>query len=256
MRPSTARDVPRSSKRAERLAEQIEHGIVERGWPVGELIGSETALIEQHGVSRGVFREAIRLLEHNGTARMRGGPGGGLFVTAPDAQVVSRSAAVLLRYERADIHSIAAARRMLELAVLNLAAPLVQEPSVAARLRRTLALEEHFIAQAQRDAAEPTEGDVSSTTVFLHHFHLDLADVVGNPAIRLFSEIVLDLELAFSKELKESLGSRWVRPLSTESSHAAHESILNALVRGDIERANGLMSAHLDAITEFATGPR
>lgn len=40
-------------KLAEQIAEQIEQRIVDAGWPIGEIIGSEASLIEQFGVSRG-----------------------------------------------------------------------------------------------------------------------------------------------------------------------------------------------------------
>src|SRR5690606_33498610 len=91
----------RSPKRAEQVAEAIEQSIVSMGWPIGDLVGSEQHLMEQYGVSRGVLREAVRILEHHGSGRMRRGPGGGLIVTAPNMHAVSRSAALYLRYARA-----------------------------------------------------------------------------------------------------------------------------------------------------------
>ena len=41
------------------IARRIEDDVVERGWPVGEVLGSETDLLERFGVSRAVFREAV-----------------------------------------------------------------------------------------------------------------------------------------------------------------------------------------------------
>ena len=52
----------------------------------GDLVGTEPELIEREGVSRALLREAVRLLEHHHIARMRRGPGGGLFVMAPERQ--------------------------------------------------------------------------------------------------------------------------------------------------------------------------
>ena len=67
-----------------------------RGMQPGELVGTETELIEREGVSRALLREAVRLLEHHQIARMRRGPGGGLFVVEPSATPVTEIAAIYL----------------------------------------------------------------------------------------------------------------------------------------------------------------
>src|SRR5487761_879245 len=74
----------KSAKLAESAARRLEAEIAEVGWPVGQILGSEPELIERLGVSRAIFREAVRLLEQDNVASMRRGPGGGLIVTAPD----------------------------------------------------------------------------------------------------------------------------------------------------------------------------
>src|SRR6266487_6363834 len=56
-------------KKAEIVADQIAQTIVGQRWEPGELFGSEVELIARYGVSRAVFREAVRLLEHHGLAR-------------------------------------------------------------------------------------------------------------------------------------------------------------------------------------------
>ena len=76
------------------VASRIEDEVVARGWPIGEVLGSETELIERFAVSRAVLREAVRLVEHAGVARMRRGPGGGLVVSEPDRRAVVRAMAV------------------------------------------------------------------------------------------------------------------------------------------------------------------
>ena len=82
----------RGRKLGEQLAERVEEEIIASGWPVGKVLGSEAELIERYGVSRAVFREAMRIVDHHGVAEMRRGPGGGLVVVAPKAD-----AAVLFR---------------------------------------------------------------------------------------------------------------------------------------------------------------
>jgi DNA-binding FadR family transcriptional regulator len=83
-------------KKAEIVADQIAQTIVGQRWEPGDLFGSEVELIARYGVSRAVFREAVRLLEHHGLAEMRRGLHGGLFVRQPDPKPVARAMAVYL----------------------------------------------------------------------------------------------------------------------------------------------------------------
>src|SRR5690242_21106455 len=87
-------------KKAEIVADQIEQTIVGQRWEPGELFGSEVELIARYGVSRAVFREAVRLLEHHGLAEMRRGLHGGLFIRQPDPQPVAKAMAVYLDFEK------------------------------------------------------------------------------------------------------------------------------------------------------------
>ena len=73
------------------IARRLEDEIVARGWPVGEVLGSESELLEYFGVSRAVFREAVRVVENTGAARMRRGPGGGLIVSADGFMFINRA---------------------------------------------------------------------------------------------------------------------------------------------------------------------
>src|SRR6202008_2145866 len=72
-----------NAKRAAKVADLIVEDVMASGWPVGEVLGSEAELLERYQVSRAVFREAVRLVEHQQVATMRRGPGGGLVVIEP-----------------------------------------------------------------------------------------------------------------------------------------------------------------------------
>ena len=56
------------AKRAAKVADRIVGDVMALGWPVGEVLGSEADLLERYQVSRAVFREAVRLLEHQQVA--------------------------------------------------------------------------------------------------------------------------------------------------------------------------------------------
>src|ERR1700733_5699131 len=85
------------TRRGEQVAAEIEAEIDRSNAPVGTLIGSELELCAKFQISRGVFREAARLLEHYKVAETREGRGGGLVVAEPDVATVARGAARLLR---------------------------------------------------------------------------------------------------------------------------------------------------------------
>jgi DNA-binding FadR family transcriptional regulator len=224
-------------KLAEKIAEKIERRIVETGWPVGKIIGMEPELISEFGVSRGVFREAVRLLEHHGTALMRRGPGGGLVVTAPSVHAVRRAAALYLEYQRVDVATLLEARRVLELNCVDLVAERIRDPYVSARLRRTL-------------DAEVGATTAAGSTRFLRSFHLELADLSGNAAIGLFSEILMELQSEFVDEEGRQPRSNDVLA-DANASHAAHVAIYDALIAGDAEKARARMARHLNALSSW-----
>ena len=62
-----------SSKRAERVADRIVGDVMAMGWPAGEVLGCEADLLGRYRVSRAVFREAVRLIEHKQVARTGAG---------------------------------------------------------------------------------------------------------------------------------------------------------------------------------------
>ena len=186
----------------------------------------------EHDASRGVLREAVRLLEHHGTARMRRGPGGGLVIQAPTPHAVRRASSLLLRYQQAGPGDLMAARVALELSCLDLAAEEVKDPEVAAHLIDTLEAE--------------TDPLTAGTTAGFHH---ELAEVSGNPALRLFTQTLLEIH-GESVPRHGGPGDPEASLLDPETSHAAHRAIYQALVAGDLPLAREQLRAHLDDVAE------
>lgn len=104
----------RQAKLAGRAAEQIVADVIELGWPVGQVLGSEAELLERYGVSRAVLREAVRLVEHQRVARMRRGTGGGLVIDEPDIDAVIGPAIIYLLRVDATLDQIFDTRILLE----------------------------------------------------------------------------------------------------------------------------------------------
>jgi DNA-binding FadR family transcriptional regulator len=210
-------------KLGETIAAQLEKEIVDSGWPVGTVLGSEAELLAQLSVSRAVLREAIRVLEHHGVATMRRGPGGGLVVTAPDSEAAVRASSLVLEYMNATPQHVFQARSALELKCVELATECIDEDGIG-RLREILATEK----EKQREGGLGT-----------HDLHLVLAELTGNPALVLFVEVLTNL----------TSGSRHgFRSANSDEVRLAHDKIAEAVIAGDVALARHRMQVHLKAI--------
>ena len=219
-------------KKAEIVADQIEQTIVGQRWEPGDLFGSEVELIARYGVSRAVFREAVRLLEHHGLAEMRRGLHGGLFIRQPDPQPVAKAMAVYLDFEKVEPCQLDDARLAIEVFCAERAAARISEDEVA-EIRAFLTAEAAQIA--------------SSGTQSLHDFHLLVARLTANPALHLFVQTLTDLTQRQQPVLDRDR-------LSAGDIHAAHAKIAEAIIARDGALARHRMMTHLEEVS--AAGPR
>src|ERR1700683_2857044 len=111
--PAGPTDAPKA-KRASKVADQIIKDVIAGGWPVGQVLGSEAELLERYQVSRAVFREAVRLVEHQQVARPRRGPSGGRMITEPTVGAVIDAAVLYLCRVEARLDEVFEARMVLE----------------------------------------------------------------------------------------------------------------------------------------------
>jgi DNA-binding FadR family transcriptional regulator len=199
-------------------------------FPVGQVIGTEPGLMLELGVSRAVFREAIRLLEQDEVAQMRRGPGGGLVVTAPRASSVARAAALHLQFLSAGAEDIFEARTALELQTADLAAQRIDETGID-MLRA--ALEEE--AELQDEG-----GQLGSSRI-----HLIIAELTGNPALRLFVEVLVRLTPGIPPADPAEAAAR-----RADVRHA-HSRITEAIVAGDSSLARHRMLRHLQGVGSY-----
>lgn len=211
---------------AEGVANRIVRDIAALGWPEGEVLGSEHDLLERYGVSRAVFREAVRLVEHQQVARMRRGPGGGLVVTAPSVDAVIDAVAVYLYYVKADVGEVFEARIVLEDLVAELAPERLTEDEIVA-VRELLARER--------------AGEV----VDHRELHALLASLTDNPALEFFVDLLNRVSRLYLRSRSQVTGE------AVGKSGRAHAAIADAVLSGDAGTARRRMRRHLEAEADY-----
>jgi len=219
--------------RVEAVLGEIVKRIIRLGWPVGMPLGSEPELMRSHGVSRTILRQAIRLLEHHSIARMTRGAHGGLVVAQPDLRATARAAAVYLEFAGIAPRDILTTRRVLELATLDLVIERLDDEGVRK-------LHEQVAAEASLD------GDADAGE-FLR-FHFLLGELCGDPALRLFSGVVLQLADAHStfhgcaRAERDDVAARIKR---------CHKGIAEAIVARNGEKARMQLARYVAGIKDW-----
>jgi DNA-binding FadR family transcriptional regulator len=214
------------SKLAAKTADRIVADVIASGWPVGEVLGSEAALLERYGVSRAVFREAVRLVEHRQVAHMRRGPGGGLVVTEPSTDAIIDAALLYLYRVDARLDEVVEARVILEELVVQLAPPRLVEADID-RLRQLV---------------DDESGGMTKDHRAMHSL---LAGMTRNPALELFVDLLTRVMTMYLSDASV------VRPAELKGAADAHRLIAEAVIGGDPGLARRRMRSHLEAEAGF-----
>jgi DNA-binding FadR family transcriptional regulator len=216
------------------VAAAIERHVVEQGWPVGKVIGSEAELLQRYGVSRPVLRQAAGILESHQVARMRRGPGGGLVVIAPDGTSVASGMSLYLEYLAVDPARVREARGLIELTCVELACAHIDEPGIE-RLRDLVATEPQRVAEHGLRA--------------LLELHEALGELSGNPVLAVFVRTLMTLSHQQYADIAPGRDDEAPDLLRTMHDH---ERLVEAIVAGDGALARHRMLRHLQA-TAYAT---
>ena len=193
---------------------------------VRELIETEE-LAEMLGVSRVPIRESMRTLAAQGLIEIRRGQG--MFVVARDVEATVDQLASVLLTQRARFEELFAVRRLLEPAAARWAATR-RDPGDVEQLERILAEAEaaggldppDFDAVAERDT----------------QLHVKVAAAADNRVLVRIMQAIQDLHRD-QLETSQRYAGRLRETLKD------HRRIVDAIVAGDADAAEELMSAHL-----------
>jgi DNA-binding FadR family transcriptional regulator len=194
------------------------------------VLGSEATLLERFDVSRPALREAVRLPEYHSVAQMRRGPGGGLIVTRPNPNASIDATALHLDYQGLDTDDLHTVREALELGCSD---------RLVADVDRTL-LAHRLPALAQSPSAggaDPAEP--------CHPWHIELADLCGNPTLALFLRILVTLRTRHHGAYPAGAAAPARADRDDVDVDGAHHGIVVALLAGDAGLARHRMRRHL-----------
>jgi DNA-binding FadR family transcriptional regulator len=221
-----------TGKGAEGVARNIALIIVGEGLEPGHLVGTESQLIEQEGVSRALLREAVRLLEHHQIARMRRGPGGGLFVLAPSANAVTDVAAIFLARRGMRLVELTEFRTGVEVAISDLAAARIDEAGITG-------LKEALIRETTATDAELAEA--------VHDLHAAVAAAAKNRVLELVALVLIRLSRLYQIEQLATQARDAIRA----EVHRTHQGIAQAIESGDRDLSRHRMRRHLEALSNL-----
>jgi len=146
----------------------------------GQFLGSETALIDELGVSRPTFRQVAKLLEREQLIEIRRGVGGGFYGRKPSIAAVAAAASTYLQFERATLRDAMLAAVQLSREAVRLAS-YCRDAEARARLERFIEDDRAAVGRATS-----IEDFVASELAFIEL----LAQLGGNPVITLFITIL------------------------------------------------------------------
>jgi len=191
----------------------------------GDKLPSENSIVQEHGVSRTVVREAISKLQASGLVETRHGIGTFVIERAPEQGLRLNVDTAL------GVRSILELRMGLETQAAALAATRRTEPQLA-QMRE--ALDDYQRLLSNNDSC--VEAD--------KRFHLLVAEATGNVC---FTEIMQHLGSAMIPRTRVNAAERGAADLSKlgQLANLEHEAILNAIKRQDPDAARAAMWLHL-----------
>jgi DNA-binding FadR family transcriptional regulator len=219
-----------SPKLAQTVATRLAHRLVHGDFEFGDHLGTEPDLVAQFGVSRAIFREAIRILELHGLLFTRRGNRGGLLVGQASPAYTLRVAGGYLRHlGLARVH-LDELRGTIAIAVASLAAE-----------RRT-ASDQDMLRKMLRHQHECESGELIEAAAMIQIF---VADISGNRALALFLRVIM---AAIWPSLPPELPAEVIEKLND-----SHRNLVEAIIAGDPALARRFMVDHVRLAHPWST---
>jgi GntR family transcriptional repressor for pyruvate dehydrogenase complex len=210
---------------SEEVLSQLKESILLGKFKSGEKLPSERELTEEFQVSRGVIREAIRVLEITGFVILRQGPTGGAFVTDLSFDHVGKAFLDLFLTNKVSIPELANVRFYIEPELARLAALNATEDD---KKRLLEAQEKEFLT-------------VTTTTARITQFQ-KVHHVIAESCQNHFYEAISKSMLRLTFEVVEAVDP------DHEALHmpGEHKHIIDAVISANAETAQAAMTRHME----------
>jgi DNA-binding FadR family transcriptional regulator len=226
----------RRPRLAEMVAGQLREQIVSGELADGRVLPRVEKLMQLFGVSAPSVREALRILENEQLITVRRGSAGGAIVHRPQAEAAAYMLGLVLQSRQVRAVDIAFALAQLEPLCARLCA---ERPDRAETVLPTLDQLHERMTKSIEDGAEFVQ--------LASEFHHELVALCGNESLALVGG---SLEWLWSSQT-----DAWARraAVNDEAPDVAlrrlgldeHSDIIDAIRRGDGERAGALVRAHV-----------
>lgn len=222
-------------KLGHRVSLRIAHDIAAARLKPGSRLGAEPEVRERYGVSRAVFREAVRTLELHNIVHVRRGLGGGLVVGEPDPSYTVELTSIYFQYARLKPRHFYELWRAIQTAAAQLAARRIDDAG-RARLAAVLALQQH---EVRREDMLAVHG----------RLHKEISELSGNRVIALFTRIMDEIGAHYSAEVPPQ--DIW------KAFSDSHVELVGAITAGESALARRLMTRHLKLVDAwYGEAPR
>jgi GntR family transcriptional repressor for pyruvate dehydrogenase complex len=218
-------------KRATEVVAQIQERIRAEGLGPGASLGTLKDLCEAYQVSLPTMRNALYLLQQDGTVVVRAGQQGGVFVARPEARPVVRAFRQLLMNDQVPLADVLELRAAIEGEAAGLAALRAHAGEIAA-IRASVEQHRKTIGEGQ--------GAFLDENIRFHGF---VARASQNRLLYRMFQCVESL-------LYESTRVRYPIPVQEEVV-MAHSKIAEAIAARDPARARARMLRHLEAFKRY-----
>lgn len=205
-----------------RVAQEITHMIETGQLKPGDKLPTETVFAEQLGVSRGILREALTILQYRGYISRK--PKDGTYIRElADYNFINES--ILGSLKRASYRDLLEMRESLEQKIVELAIKRAKDDEIDD-------IEKYI---------ESAESSVSINSMLDYNFHLKLAELSKNILLINFINLYYDL----IHELGESSFKNEERRRQVLDEH---KKIIKAIKKRDIEEAKQAIVYHLGMV--------
>lgn len=223
-----------STRSIDQIVDQIRVAIRDGRLVDNGRLPSERELAAQFEVSRGVIREAIKIL--NGMGLVESRQGAGIYVTSDPTPLISRALTISFKPESEMVDQLFEIRVALETLAIRTA---VRDASDEALHR----LESYVPAEEDGDAVTIEQASKDDSA-----FHFAIAEIAGNPYLLAIAQAVREV-------LVEAFPITELQREGIRLSRRAHRAIAQAMSQRDGDLAVDLLLEHVGG-THIATRKR